>query len=117
MRVSRTMVKKTLFVLIVGLVQLGAGACDGPFLAQDKVGVPDDHTVNQGGASHKSGLNRPFRESSGCSQSDCHQSDLRGGPAKVDGRATIAPSCYQCHGKKWSNNDVIPPMSAHDNTP
>ena len=117
MHLYRTPLKKTLFVLIVGLVLLWAGACDGPFLAQNKAGVPDDHTVNRGGALHKSGLSRPFRESSGCSQADCHQSDLQGGPARVDGRATVAPSCYQCHGKRWSNNDVIAPMSAHDTTP
>ncbi len=51
---------------------------------------PADHTINIGGALHKSGLRDPLKN---CSSSSCHGSDLKGGTAKV--------SCYQCHGRKW----------------
>ncbi len=107
-----------LLVLVLGGFLLNTGGCDGPFPTEEKIGLPDDHTVNKTGALHKSGLGRPFTTHSGCSQSDCHHRDLRGGLAVVDGRTTVAPSCYQCHGKRWSGSvsngkDVISPLSTH----
>ena len=107
-----------LLVLVLGGFLLNTGGCDGPFPIEEKIGLPDDHTVSKKGALHKSGLGRPFTTDSGCSQSDCHHSDLKGGTAVVDGRTTVAPSCYQCHGKRWSGNvsngkDVISLLSTH----
>lgn len=96
------------FALLAVCVLLCTG-CDGPFPAQSKEGVPDDHTVNQGGALHKSGLEHPFRENSGCSDFDCHHDDLRGGLAIVEGVKTVAPSCYQCHDNKWDDDDRATP--------
>ncbi|MFQ5823034.1 MAG: hypothetical protein ACE5JB_03165 [bacterium] len=52
---------------------------------------------------HKKGYKFPFKTSSGCSDTECHQSDLDGGVANVDGRITIAPSCFQCHETLWSD--------------
>ena len=107
-----------LLVLVLGGFLLNTGGCDGPFPTEEKIGLPDDHTVNKKGALHKSGLGRPFTTNSGCSQSDCHHNDLKGGTAVVDGRTTVAPSCYQCHDKRWSGNasngkDVISLPSTH----
>jgi hypothetical protein len=49
---------------------------------------PADHTVNEDGFMHKSGLNQPLANCVGC-----HGSDLKGG--------TTGVSCYECHGQKW----------------
>lgn len=90
----------TVFVLTALLVV----GCDGPFPVADKIGPSDKHNVNRGGALHKEGLDHPLTESAGCSDSDCHQTDLRGGLALVDDVVRVAPSCYQCHGKKWDDD-------------
>ena len=82
-------------------------ACESGFPTAPRVGVPDDHTELQGGAAHKSGLDHPFTESAGCSASDCHKSDLRGGQVTFEGQVTLTPSCYQCHGEKWSDRSAI----------
>jgi mono/diheme cytochrome c family protein len=50
--------------------------------------VPPDHTVNKGGALHKSGLENPEQN---CVV--CHGSNLQGGTSGV--------SCFKCHGKRW----------------
>jgi hypothetical protein len=49
---------------------------------------PPDHTVNNDGVLHKSGLKDPFTNCVGC-----HGADLKGGSAPV--------SCYECHGVMW----------------
>ena len=49
---------------------------------------PADHTVNQSGYMHKSGLNQPLTN---CVS--CHGSDLKGGSTGV--------SYFECHGTKW----------------
>lgn len=94
--------------LCYGLVSLClvVVGCDGAFIAEDKVGIPADHTVNEDGAWHKPGYEHPFRVRSGCSASNCHHGDLRGGLAVVEGQTTSAPSCYQCHGREWDENDA-----------
>lgn len=90
------------------LCLLASFGCDGPFPTSTKVDAPDDHTENQGGAFHKAGLEEPETEQAGCSSSDCHQSDLRGGLALVDGVQFVTPSCYQCHGEKWDDDRPAP---------
>lgn len=77
--------------------------CNGLFPPAPKSGIPDDHTENIKGAMHKKGYKFPFKSSGGCSDTDCHQPDLDGGVANVDGRITIAPSCFQCHETLWSD--------------
>lgn len=79
--------------------------CDGPFPSTTKPNVPDDHTENIKGVFHKKGYEFPFKESSGCSETTCHQPDLDGGVADVDGRIAIAPSCFQCHETLWSDEE------------
>lgn len=49
---------------------------------------PADHTIKKDGIMHKSGLDEPATNCSGC-----HGEDLRGG--------TTGVSCYECHGKEW----------------
>jgi hypothetical protein len=83
--------------------------CTGIFPTEAKIGPPTDHTVFKGGAAHKTNLSRPFTEAAGCSASECHRSDLRGGETVFEGRLTITPSCYQCHGRKWSGS----PLASH----
>jgi mono/diheme cytochrome c family protein len=51
--------------------------------------APASHTVRRGSAWHAPGLNDPEQ-----SCISCHGADLRG--------AGQAPSCYRCHGQKWS---------------
>lgn len=52
-------------------------------------GAPATHTIQKGSASHAPGLTTPLQN---CVS--CHGADLRG--------SGEAPSCYSCHGKKWS---------------
>ncbi len=52
--------------------------------------VPASHTVRNGSAWHKPGFRTPLEN---CV--DCHGADLRGGD-------NGEPSCYSCHGAKWS---------------
>lgn len=92
---------KRYFILFCMLAMM---ACDGPFPSQSKDGVPPDHNDNKHGARHKGGAGDPFDEG-GCSDSDCHQADLRGGVVIYEGRKTVTPSCYQCHGNKWEDED------------
>ena len=79
-------------------------SCNGPFPSTTKEGPPADHEVNIKGVMHKQGYKNPYRETSGCSSADCHQDDLDGGVANVEGIVTIAPSCFQCHGTKWDDD-------------
>ncbi|KAA3599127.1 MAG: hypothetical protein DWQ06_10945 [Calditrichaeota bacterium] len=76
-------------------------SCDGPFPAQDKIGVPSDHTESKEGALHKPGYENPFSNKSDCSSPVCHQQNLQGG--FVTEQNQVPPSCYQCHGVKWND--------------
>lgn len=51
---------------------------------------PASHTVVKDGARHAPGLQNATQECTAC-----HGATLRGG-------ANGEPSCYRCHGKKWS---------------
>lgn len=92
--------KVQLFYLTIAVI---FASCNGPFPSVSKIGPPDDHTQNIKGAMHRLGYKFPFKASSGCSDTKCHQPDLDGGVANVDGRITIAPSCFQCHPTLWSD--------------
>lgn len=71
--------------VILGMIALFAG-CEN---ANDtKYNPPADHTINQSGYMHKSGLNQPL-----VNCVSCHGSDLKGG--------TTGVSCFECHGTKW----------------
>jgi cytochrome c553 len=59
-----------------------------PTNTSDISNTPSDHTVNEHGVMHKSGLHDP-----GTNCISCHGADLQGGEVGV--------SCYNCHGKKW----------------
>lgn len=98
--------RRSLIYVLFLIVTLSVmyGGCEGIFPAEDKIGPPADHTVSHGGAQHKPGEEQPFAEQSGCSDSDCHHSDLRGGIAETEDGTTIAPSCYQCHGREWDED-------------
>ena len=75
-------------------------SCDSLFPTQSKSTVPSDHTVNRKGALHKSGLSDPLGVGE-CGTAGCHGADLNGSVAQVNGKKTVAPSCYQCHGALW----------------
>ena len=49
---------------------------------------PSDHTINNEGVLHKSGLSDPLSDCIAC-----HGIDLKGGTSQV--------SCYRCHGREW----------------
>lgn len=87
-------------ILIAALSRMG---CSGPFPVTAKPDLPDDHTVSIKSVFHKKGYKFPYKESSGCSDSNCHQDDLDGGVGNVDGRISPAPSCFQCHETLWSD--------------
>jgi len=78
--------------------------CDGFFPSQQKETVPSDHTIDIQGVFHKPGLNDPLDEDSGCGSIHCHGSELKGGVAEMNGKATVVPSCYQCHGPFWEGD-------------
>ncbi len=90
---------------VVALWLLGTLGCQGPFPPSAKPNLPDDHTVNIKSVFHKPGYKFPYKSSSGCSASTCHHDDLDGGMAEVDGRITVAPSCFQCHQTLWSDEE------------
>lgn len=79
-------------------------ACDGPFPSTAKPSLPDDHTDSIKGVYHKAGQKHPYYESSGCSDSDCHQDDLDGGVGSLDDEQVIVPSCFQCHETLWEDD-------------
>ncbi|MFQ5641778.1 MAG: hypothetical protein ACE5IR_27700 [bacterium] len=85
------------------LILLSSG-CRGPFPAASKPNLPEDHTESIKGVLHKSGYLFPYKKNSGCSDTKCHQDDLDGGVADLDGRITISPSCFQCHETLWSDD-------------
>jgi hypothetical protein len=78
------------------LALLGVAACsdDNPTAPEN---LPASHTVQQGGVFHAPGLESPEQN---CTE--CHGSDLRGGD---DGQ----PSCFRCHGQKWSPRATLEP--------
>lgn len=90
---------------VVGVVWAG---CDLPFPPAEKLGLPDGHTVAIKGALHKAGYMYPYKQASGCSDNSCHQSDLDGGVAQINGEKRIAPSCFQCHDTKWKDDTDEP---------
>ena len=75
-------VKLSVAVAIVALF-IGCENANDP-----KYNPPADHTINQSGYMHKSGLNQPLTN---CVS--CHGADLKGGSTGV--------SCFECHGTKW----------------
>lgn len=97
-------------ILIVAFLTLTS--CEEGAFSSEKVSLPTDHTENQDGFFHKPGAEFPFSfdENDGnmnCASSKCHQEDLKGGKAKINDKKTVAPSCYQCHGKLWYDiNDL-----------
>lgn len=91
----RFLILAFLFISLITIIT----SCDFPFPEQDKVGIPDDHDRKQGIAFHKGGLD----DAEDCS--DCHGFDLKGDFTEVEGEYRQTPSCYQCHGKKWDEED------------
>lgn len=84
-------------LVAVGLMSLLTG-CDIFY----KSGLPERHNSIMEGVFHGERAEEPFENGDdGCASTDCHQPDLRGGVAKVDGKKVIAPSCFQCHGRVW----------------
>ena len=104
MNLNRQLLKRCLPGLTLILLAFLLWQCNGPFPSAQKQGPPADHTANITGVFHKPGYMNPYRESSGCSAAECHQDDLDGGVAVVNGGQTIAPSCFQCHGTKWQED-------------
>lgn len=76
-----------LSILLLMLMMVFTIACEKKHEGSD-YNPPADHTINNDGFLHKSGLNDPLTN---CVT--CHGSDLKGG--------TTAVSCYECHGKEW----------------
>lgn len=96
---------KQQFLMICLAAIISMFGCRGPFPSQTKEQVPQDHTLEVKGVMHKPGLKHPYRQESGCASSDCHQDDLDGGVARVEGETRIAPSCFQCHATKWEDDE------------
>ena len=63
---------------------------------------PNTHTIPKGrfGYKHADGLFTPY--SSGCTR--CHGVDLKG---------LIAPSCYLCHGERWTEGTASTPVETN----
>lgn len=98
---------KLFYFAALVLTLLMLSGCDFPFPKEEKTTLPkglDAHTEKLGTAFHKPGFKDPFSPVSGCSSGSCHQSNLKGGAAFIDGKDRIAPSCYQCHGEKWNED-------------
>lgn len=86
--------------------------CNSPFSPESKPTLPPDHDDNEEMFFHKSGKYDPYERLSSCSAYNCHHSDLRGGSSVAQQNEapnrhveTIAPSCYQCHGKEWDQEE------------
>lgn len=77
---------RTIILIIVLVIFIFIIACSSS--TDSNYDPPADHAVNKDGIKHKSGLSNPMEN---CVS--CHGSDLRG--------SDTAPSCYECHGKKW----------------
>ncbi len=85
-------------MIILSLMLLSLG-CTTPV----KVGVPDDHTDIIEGVGHRDGSDNPLSAESDCTS--CHQQDLRGGATVIEGATQYAPSCFQCHGNEWDDEN------------
>ena len=74
--------------IVVGLLAVAfIAGCSSPARPSE---VPSSHTVRKGSAWHAPGLHTPL-----VNCVTCHGADLRGGD-------NGEPSCYSCHGAKWS---------------
>jgi hypothetical protein len=62
------------------------------------------HTQIIQGVSHGVPASRPLRY---CK--NCHGTNLAGG-------SNLEPSCYQCHGRNWSDDDLGPSLAPSDHT-
>ena len=85
--------RKTTRIILILLINIVIVSCNTDSTTEtssttSSSSVPSDHTVNEHGVLHKSGLNDP---TTNCVS--CHGSDLKGGSSGV--------SCYSCHGQKW----------------
>ncbi|MFQ5605515.1 MAG: hypothetical protein ACE5HS_19775 [bacterium] len=105
-RIIKSMMRLKLFFFCSGLIFsiILLVRCSGPFPSISKSGLPSDHTEKIKGVLHKKGFKYPYKTNSGCSDSKCHQDDLDGGVAEVDGKITISPSCFQCHETLWEDD-------------
>jgi hypothetical protein len=81
------MSKKIRYVILVFILSFLV-SCKSTTEPETNYSPSEDHTINKEGKMHKPGLNDPGTNCTGC-----HGSDLRG--------SETAPSCYECHGKKW----------------
>ena len=77
---------RTITLIITLITFISIIACSSS--TESNYDPPADHTISKDGHKHKSGLTNPT-----VNCISCHGSDLRG--------SDIAPSCYECHGKKW----------------
>jgi DMSO/TMAO reductase YedYZ molybdopterin-dependent catalytic subunit len=71
----------------------GCGGCGLPDCEQECLpifGPPADHTINNGGFSHKEGLYQPEINCTACHG------------AGLSGDFGITPSCYSCHSSVWN---------------
>ncbi len=102
--ISNVIMRDIFFYLIFLLSIVVILSCNGPFPVTSKPDLPEDHKENIGGFLHKKGFEYPFKISGGCDDSKCHQDDLDGGVADIEGRITIAPSCFQCHETLWEDD-------------
>ena len=83
--------RKTTGIILILLLNIAIVSCNTDSATETETAsssVSSDHTVNEHGVLHKSGLNDP---TTNCVS--CHGSDLKGGSSGV--------SCYSCHGQKW----------------
>ena len=76
---------RILFITIMSLIIF---SCSNSTESKSKYDPPVDHTISKDGVKHKTGLTNPAEN---CVS--CHGVDLRG--------SEVAPSCYECHSKKW----------------
>jgi hypothetical protein len=106
------MKKNNLKVILITALTIIVIGCSGGFPTETKGTVPSDHTRLRGNALHKNNERFPysFDVNTGevnCAGERCHHNDLRGGSSRVNNNWYVAPSCYQCHGKVWTEIDSV----------
>ena len=77
-------------------------SCDGIFPTAPKDNLLPDHTRNIGGAFHKEEGKEKI-EIDDCYE--CHTEDLKGMVIIYNGVRRWTPSCLQCHGPLWKEED------------